>query len=194
MHTDDTQGFRPEHLQAWWEATRYYLFADPEALPAAAARAEDDWAPPGTHSQGGRKRYLARARGRLMRAARCGAPADPLRELECAFQRLIAFIARHPDVPRRLLAWLAQDEDARLQRRVRRVVGHYAARLARIIDRAKQQGLVRADVEPQSSAMRLVGLIQGLALNLGPRPRETLFGEAVSAFAFYRAGLLRSPE
>lgn len=195
MQTDDTKGFDNAHLQAWWAATRHYLCADLEGL-TDAARTGEVWPSWETASHGGRKRFIARARGRLLRSLGRGEHDDPLRELERAFQRQIAFIAWHPEVPRRLLAWLRQDGDMRLRRRIQAVIGHYAARLARIIGRAKQLGLVRADIEPQSEAMRLVGLIQCLALGIDPDSpgRETLFKEATSAFAFFQAGLRRPLE
>lgn len=196
MQTDDQKGFDNAHLQAWWAATRYYLSVDLESLPRATGRVDDGWPPSETDSHGGRKRFIARARGRLLRSLGRGEHDDPLRELERAFQRQIAFIAWHPEVPRRLLAWLRQEGDVQLRRRIQTVIGHYAARLAQIIGRARQQGLVRADIEPQSEAMRLVGLIQDLALGIDPgsNRRETLFREAASAFALFQAGLLQPSE
>lgn len=189
--TDDSMNrFEQDHLKRWWEATRYYLFADMESLPGAA-EAKDGWLPPQTDSHGGRKRFIARARGQLLRAVRRGEQGDSLRELESAFQQQIAFIARHPDVPRRLLSWLAQDDDRGLQRRVRMLIGHYATRLARIIARAKEQGLVRADVQPSAAAISLVGVIQGLVLRTpaARQRREWFLREAAEAFALYRAAL-----
>ena len=189
--TDDSMNrFEQDHLKRWWEATRYYLFADMESLPGAA-EAKDGWLPPQTDSHGGRKRFIARARGQLLRAVRRGEQGDSLRELESAFQQQIAFIARHPDVPRRLLSWLAEDDDRGLQRRVRMLIGHYATRLARIIARAKDQGLVRADVQPSAAAISLVGVIQGLVLRTpaARQRREWFLREAAEAFALYRAAL-----
>lgn len=189
--TDDSMNrLEQDHLKRWWEATCYYLFADMESLPGAA-EAKDGWLPPQTDSHGGRKRFIARARGQLLRSVRRGEQGDSLRELESAFQQQIAFIARHPDVPRRLLSWLAQDDDRGLQRRVRMLIGHYATRLARIIARAKEQGLVRADVQPSAAAISLVGVIQGLVLRTpaAPQRKEWFLREAVEAFALYWAGL-----
>lgn len=194
MQTRYSKGFDTAHLDAWWAATRCYLFAHPQALPDHGAEADDGWLPTTTDSRGGQRRFIARVRGRLMRSAGFGGSGDPLQDLECAFHRLIVFMVRHPSVPKRLLAWLVQDEDIGLRRRVRMVVCHYAGRLAWIIGRAKQQGLVRADVDPRSSAMCLVGLIQGLALYLGSRQQEAFFRDAVGAYAIFRAGLARSPE
>ena len=80
MQTDDTKGFDNAHLQAWWAATRYYLCADLESLPRAAGRVDDGWPPAETVSHGGRKRFIARARGRLLRSLGRGQNDDPLRE------------------------------------------------------------------------------------------------------------------
>lgn len=191
MTSDNLGRFEQEHLDRWWVATRYYLFADLESQPGAAAEAEDGWSPPQTDSHGGRKRFIARVRGRLLRSVKRGGKDDPLRELESTFQQQITFIARHPDVPRRLLSWLAQDDDRGLQRRVGMLIGHYATRLARIIARAKKQGLVRADVKPSAAAISLVDVIQGLVLRIqaAPQRREWVLREAAETFALYRATL-----
>ena len=191
MTSDSMNRFEQEHLKRWWETTRYYLLADMESLPGAAAVAEDGWSPPQTDSHGGRKRFIARVRGRLLRSIKRGGKDDPLRELESAFQQQITFIAGHPDVPKRLLSWLTQDGDPGLQRRVRMLIGYYANRLAQIIARAKEQGLVRTDVQPSVAAMSLVGVVQGLVLrtHAAPQCREWFLREAAEAFALYLAAL-----
>jgi hypothetical protein len=193
MQTDDMKGFDNAHLQTWWAATRHYLCADLDSL-ADTGRAEDIWVSPETGSHGSHKRFIARARGRLLHSLGHAKHDDPLRELERAFQRQIAFITWHPQVPVRLLSWLRQDGDARLKRRVQAVIGQYATRLARIIGRARQQGLVSADIDPRFEAMRLVGLIQELALGAGDRQREILLDEAAGTFARFRTGLVGAAE
>ncbi|MDP2962384.1 MAG: hypothetical protein Q8N54_06450 [Sulfurimicrobium sp.] len=191
MTSDSMNRFEQDHLKRWWETTRYYLLADMESLPGAAAVAEDGWSPPQTESHGGRKRFIARVRGRLLRSIKRGGKDDPLRELESAFQQQITFIARHPDVPRRLLSWLAQDGDPGLQRRVRMVIGCYATRLAQIIARAEQKGLIRADIKPHAAAISLVGVIQKLVLETYATPKrgESFLRKATEAFALYLAAL-----
>lgn len=190
--TDDIMNrFEQEHLKRWWETTRHYLFADMKSLLGTAAAAEDRWSPPQTDSRSGRKRFIARVRGRLLRSVKRGGKGDPLWELESAFQQQITFIAKHPDVPWRLLSWLTREGDPSLQRRVRMLIDYYVARLAQIIACAKQQGLVRADIKPHAVAISLVGVIQGLVLrtHAAPHPREWFLREAAEAFALYRAAL-----
>lgn len=191
LTSDSMNRFKQEHLKRWWETTRYYLFVDMESLPGAAAVAEDAWSPPQTDSHGGRKRFIARVRGRLLRSVKSEGKDDPLRELESVFQQQIAFIARHPDVPKRLLSWLAQHCDPRLQRRVRMLIGYYAARLTQVIARAQQKGLIRADIKPHAAAISLVGVIQKLVLETHAVPQwgESFRRKAAEAFALYRAAL-----
>ena len=191
MTSDSMARCEQGHLKRWWETTRYYLFADMNSLSRAAAEAGDRWAPPRSDSHGGRKRFIARVRGRLLRPFSRGGREDPLRQLESAFQQQITFIAGHPDVPKRLLSWLAQDGDSGLQRRVQMLIGYYATHLAQIIARAKEQGLVRTDVQPSVAAMSLVGVVQGLVLrtHAAPQWREWFLREAAEAFALYLAAL-----
>ncbi len=72
------------------------------------------------------------------------------------------------------------------------LIANYATRLARIIARAKQQGLVRADVQPSAEA---ISLVQASSRNwcsvplTAPQWRGWFLREAVEAFALYRAGL-----
>jgi hypothetical protein len=191
MTSESMNRFEQEHLKRWWETTRYYLLADMESLPGAAAVAEDGWSPPQTDSHGGRKRFIARVRGRLLRSIKRGGENDPLRELESALQQQITFIAGHPDVPKRLLSWLAQGGDSGLQRRVRMVIGYYATHLAQIIARAEQKGLIRADIKPHAAATSLVGVIQKLVLETHAIPQrgESFLRKATEAFALYLAAL-----
>lgn len=191
MTSDSMNQFEQEHVERWWETTRYYLFTDMKSLPGAAAVAEDGWSPPRTDSRSGRKRFMARVGGRLLRSVKRGREGDPLRELESAFQQQITFIARHPDVPTRLLSWLAQDDDPGLQRRVRMLIGYYATKLAQIIARAKQHGLIRADIKPHAAAISLVGVIQKLVLGryATPTRAESFLRKASEAFALYLAAL-----
>jgi hypothetical protein len=66
--------------------------------------------------------------------------------------------------------------------------------LSRLINRAKQQGLVKSGVDAQAAACVLVGLIQGMALrmNAGPGRPEMLLREAVSEFSGYLDGIRAS--
>lgn len=191
MTIGDPRDFAHAYLEQWLETSRLYLFADQET-PADAPEKEFPVSEPG--SSGARERFISRVRGKLLRLLRRTGQYDgnPLLELEHAFYFQVSFISRHPDVPRRLLGWLSQGGDNRLRRRIQMVIAHYESRLCRMIERARRQGLIRDDIEPQTAASLFVGMIQRLALgmNADPRRRELLLHEAVGVFALYRAGLV----
>lgn len=194
----DYHGFGHAYWEQWLETSRQYLFADQETPDDAIEKA---LSMPEPGSRGAWERFISRARGRLLRPLRRTGRHDgnPLLDLERAFYSQVSFISRHPDVPRHLLGWLLQGGDNRLRRRIQMVIAHYESRLCRIIGRARHQGLIRGDIEPQDAASLFVGMIQRLALgmnamNSDPRQREFLLREAAREFAMYRSGLLFPPK
>lgn len=190
MNTGDINKFGHAHLDQWLETTRRYLFADWESLAGAAGKALSE---PWLDSHGAQDRYISRARASLLRLAKRTAQHDrsPLLELECAFYSQASFIAQHPDVSGRLLGWLSQAGDTRIRRRIQKVIGHYESRICRMIDRARHQGYIRADIDPHAAAGIFIGMIQSLALriNVNLRQRELLLREAFENFSLYRAGM-----
>lgn len=180
MATSEDSSFRQEHWVRWLETTCDYLFAEQDRPLAAAP----------TASRGARERFLYRARGKLLLLLKTRPPGelDALDELERTFTMQASFVARHPDVSRRLLGWLLEGSDSRISRRIDAVVGQQQARMCRIIDRARREGLVREEIEPQTAATLLVGMIQGLALRMtGDRSqREALLLAALEVFALFR--------
>ncbi len=172
-----------EHWVRWLETTCDYLFAEQELPPAQPLAA----------SRGARERFLYRARGKLMLLLknRPAGELDALDELERTFTLQASFVARHPEVPQRLLGWLLEGGDSRIVRRIRSVVDQQQARMCRILERARRQGLVRPEIEPATAATLLVGMIQGLALRMtGDRlQREALLLAALQVFALFRASV-----
>ncbi|GAO36228.1 hypothetical protein SCT_1630 [Sulfuricella sp. T08] len=191
MNTGNTDMFEQAYLEQWLKTTRHYLFADRENLVDATETALLE---SNLESHGAQDRFISRARGSLLRLLKRTARQDqnPLHELERAFYFQISFIARHPDIPKRLLGWLSHGGDGRIRRRIQVVINNYELRLCRIIDQAKHQGLIRADIEPHTAASFFVGIIQSLALRMNAdlRQRERLLREAVEVFALYRAGVV----
>ena len=57
MQADNSNGFEPEHLRKWWQATHDYLFADLESTSGSTTLAEDERTPP--EPDAGRKRYTS---------------------------------------------------------------------------------------------------------------------------------------
>lgn len=191
MNTDVSKPFKQAHLRAWLETTRDYLFSDQQGLADATDAALPE---PSLDSHGAQDRFVSRTRGHLLRLMKHTAQRDrnPLLELEHAFKVQAAFIARHPEIPGRLLGWMSQGGDSRLQRRIRKVIGHYESRISRLIARARQQGYLKPDIDPQAAAGVFIGMIQSLALrlNLNPSQRERLLREAHNRFSLFRTGMV----
>ncbi|MDP2810616.1 MAG: hypothetical protein Q8O34_10755, partial [Rhodocyclaceae bacterium] len=119
----------------------------------------------------------------------------PLTALESAFYFHVSFMARHPSVPRTILAWYSQTRDVRVRARIEAAIGHYESRLARLIGKAKRQGLVRSTVDAQTAASVFVGMVQGLTLRMNAdliRP-GMLLREAATAFPVYLDGICVTP-
>jgi len=190
MNTFETGQLEPAHLAQWLETTRAYLFADRERLATLIENALPQL-PQDSH--GAQDRLISRARGGVLRLLKRTPPHDrnPLQELERAFYYLASFVSQHPDIPKRLLGWLSQDGDTRIRRRIRKVISHYESRLCRMIAQAKQQGLIRPNIDPRTAAGLFIAMIQSLALKVNANlyQRERLLHEACEAFARYKAGM-----
>jgi hypothetical protein len=180
------------HLAAWRSATIAYLAA-PAAAAGAALEAEDAVSHPVSHRRIGRGVLLSWAvRALLHMLGRAARHEDnPLRVLESAFRFQVAFMAKHPAVPRRLLAWHAQTDDPHVRRRIRRAIGRFEGRIARLILLAGQRGQIAQGIDARTAAALFVGMIQGLALrmNAGFSHPSLLAREADNAFAVYLRGI-----
>lgn len=191
MNTVDTDHLEDAHLAQWLKTSHHYLLGDQKKIVNVTEKALLDAK---LDSHGAQDRFLSRARGSLLRLVKCSAQHDqnPLQELERAFYFQVTFIAQHPDIPKHLLGWLSQNGDSRIRRRIQRVIDQYESRLCRMIDQAKHQGLVRADIEPRTAASVLISMIQGVALKMDAdfRQRELRLREAFEGFSMYRAGMV----
>lgn len=223
MSPNKANDFLPEHLAKWRKITREYLFAPikppstssgpgavsplpdgercrPETTGMATRRekiAEETLLHPASQGRSTRSVLLSWARRALLHLLRRATQQeeDPLMALENAFYFHVSFMAKHPAVPRMILAWHSQTGDARVRSRIQRAIGHYESRLARLIGRAKRQGLVKPTIDAQTAASVFVGMIQGLILRMNAdliRP-EMLLREAETAFPVFLDGIRDTP-
>lgn len=195
MSVDEAGRFDPAHLDKWRKATHTYL-----AGPLAELRSDDAVEETARHTvpqvRGDRSVLLSWAHRALLHLLRRATQAEenPLKVLESGLYFHVSLMAKYPTVPLTILAWYAQTNDARVRLRIRGAIDHYEKRLSRLIDRAKQQGLVKSNVDARTAAGVLVGFIQGLALrmNVGISRPETLLREAATVFPAYLDGI-RTP-
>lgn len=105
-------------------------------------------------------------RDRLMSVveAAAGRGEDPLDSLEKMFHAHLAFIARHPAIPRLLFSGQLHHKNAQLKRLIQEIVAGYEARVAGLLKEAKALGLARADLDEESAATLYIGMIQGLVM------------------------------
>lgn len=223
MSTDEANDFIPEHLAKWRKITRAYLFAPKELLGASsgpgtvsllpdgkrfgpdtagtvvrsAETTEETLSHPASQARSSRAVLLSWACRALLHLLRRAAQHEenPLTALESAFYFHVSFMAKHPSVPGMILAWHSQTGDARVRSRIQGAIGHYESRLARLIGKAKRQGLVRPTIDARMAAGVFVGMIQGLMLRMNAdlsRP-EMLLREAATAFTVYLDGIRDAP-
>lgn len=192
MNVDEAGRFNPEHLARWCKASRAYF-----AMPLTELRSDDAVQAIALHpvpqlrdDRGILLSWAHRALLHLLRRA-TQVENNPLKALESGLYFHVSLMAKYPSVPATILAWYLHTPDARIRSRIRGVIGHYENRLSRLINRAKQQGLVKSGVDAQAAACVLVGLIQGMVLrmNAGAGRPEVHLQEAVTGFSGYLDGI-----
>lgn len=131
-------------------------------------------------------------RGRLMNvlgAAAKGAK-NPLDALERMFLAHVAFIAKHPAIPRLVFSGQVLYENPKLKEVVQEIISGYEARLAALLREAKEAGLARPDLDERSAATLFLGMIQGLVVQVTIfGGKRSLLEEAHKVFPIFLAGI-----
>lgn len=89
---------------------------------------------------------------------------DPLNAIECMFFAHIAFISKHPAIPRLLFSELLHKKNGKLRQLIEGIISGSEAKIAGLLDAAKSQSLVPDDLDSQSAAVLYIGMIQGLVM------------------------------
>lgn len=119
---------------------------------------------------------------------------SPLSAVEAMFMTHLDFVSEHPGVPRILFGELQRAKDTATKRLVRTLLTHYSQRLHRLLEQAKNQGEVSAEVDVKAAATVFLGLIQGLIMQglvVGKSPAPG--GAAVGTFAIFVRGVRKVP-
>ncbi len=105
-------------------------------------------------------------RDRLMKVvSKAAADAtDPINAIERMFFAHIAFITKHPAIPRLLFSELLHKKNSKLRQLIEGIISGYEAKIARLLEEAKSQSLVSVDLDSQSAAVLYIGMIQGLVM------------------------------
>ncbi|MDD3884768.1 MAG: TetR/AcrR family transcriptional regulator [Gallionella sp.] len=105
-------------------------------------------------------------RERLMKVldkAASGA-SDPMQAIELMFFAHIAFISKHPAIPRLLFSELLHKKNSKLRQLIEGIISGYEAKVAGLLEQAKARSLVPADLDSRSAAVLYIGMIQGLVM------------------------------
>lgn len=131
-------------------------------------------------------------RGQVMRIVDDAAArgSDPFDSLEKIFHAHIAFIARHPGIPRLLFSELRNSRDTRLKHLIQELVAGYEARIIAILEEAASSGLAAAPLDAQSAATLFLAMLQGLVMQGSTfGGKRQLAGQARKIFPIYLAGI-----
>lgn len=131
-------------------------------------------------------------RERLMKVVGSAAESgsDPLDALEKMFFAHIAFIAKHPAIPRLLFSEHLHRKSSKLKSLIQEIITGYETKIASLLAAAKAQGLAREELDEQSAATLYIGMIQGLVLQSSIfHGKRSLQDEAKKVFPVFLNGI-----
>ena len=115
---------------------------------------------------------------------------DPLDAIERMFLAHVALISKHPAIPRLLFSELLHKKNSKLRQLIQEIIYGYEARIAGLLDAAKAQSMVSADLDSKSAAVLYIGMIQGLVMQTSIfGGKRSLLQEAEKTFPIYLHGI-----
>lgn len=115
---------------------------------------------------------------------------DPLDAIQRMFLAHIAFVSKHPSIPRILFSELQHKQDGKIRHLIQELVSGYESRVAGLLEAAKEQSLVDEQLDSKSAAVLYIGMIQGLVMQVmifgGKR---SLMHEAEKTFPIFLNGI-----
>ncbi|MGV8894204.1 MAG: TetR/AcrR family transcriptional regulator [Burkholderiaceae bacterium] len=100
--------------------------------------------------------------GKLEEAAQ--STPDPLNALRAVFRAHVRFVAAYPGVPRIIFHTLQQPGDSPLRQQVQVILKKHRQTVMGLLQQAKLQGQVAADLQPECTSTLFLGAIQGLVM------------------------------
>lgn len=92
--------------------------------------------------------------------------SDPLNAIERMFFAHIAFISKHPAIPRLIFSEMLHKKNSKLCQLIQGIISGYEAKIAGLLEQAKAQALVSNELDSQSAAVLYIGMIQGLVMQI----------------------------
>lgn len=116
--------------------------------------------------------------------------SDPLDAIRRMFLAHIAFVSKHPALPRILFSELQNKKQSKLRQLIREIVSGYEGRISGLLDDAKIHGLVDGELDSRSAAVLYIGMIQGLVMQASIYGgKRSLLQEAEKTFPIFLRGI-----
>jgi AcrR family transcriptional regulator len=134
-------------------------------------------------------RWIREQLMKVLEKAAAGA-TDPIDTIERMFFAHIAFISKHPAIPRLLFSELLHKKNSKLRELIQEIISGYEAKIAGLLDAAKQQALAPPDLDSRSAAVLYIGMIQGLVMQASIfGGKRSLQQEAEKTFPIFLHGI-----
>lgn len=116
--------------------------------------------------------------------------SDPLNAVERMFFAHINFISKHPAIPRLMFSELQRKKNSTMRRLMQELLLGYEAKIADLLETAKTQSLVSAELDTKSAAVLYIGMIQGLVMqSFIFSGKRTMHSEAERVFPLFLYGI-----
>jgi AcrR family transcriptional regulator len=116
--------------------------------------------------------------------------SDPLDAIERMFLAHVAFISKHPAIPRILFSELQNKKSGKMRQLIQEIMSGYEGRIAALLETAKEQSLVDAGLDSKSAAVLYIGMIQGLVMQVSIfGGKRSLLQEATKTFPIFLHGI-----
>lgn len=121
--------------------------------------------------------------------------SDPIDAIERMFFAHIAFISKHPSIPRLLFSELLHKKNSKLRDLIQEIISAYEGKIAGLLEAAKDQSLVARDLDSKNAAVLYIGMIQGLFMQVSIfGGKRLLLDEARKTFPIYLYGIKKRDE
>jgi len=120
--------------------------------------------------------------------------SDPLDAIERMFLAHVSFINKHPAIPRILFSELQHKKNGKMRQLIQEIMSGYEGRIAGLLEAAKAQSLVDAELDSKSAAVLYIGMIQGLVMQVSIfGGKRSLLQEATKRFPIFLHGIKKRP-
>lgn len=116
--------------------------------------------------------------------------SNPLDAIQRMFLAHVAFVSKHPAIPRILFSELQHKKDGKMRHLIQELISGYEARIAGLLEDAKKQSLVDEMLDSKSAAVLYIGMIQGLVMQVSIfGGKRSLMQEAEKTFPIFLNGI-----